>query len=61
MLLNTRYKSMEIIATKRANRIVKYRKLLGGFVSKNHIEVYGLSDSLVEEIKLNNVRFFKIE
>ena len=48
------WKSLNGIGSKRANRIVKYRKLLGGFVSKNQLsEVYGLSDSLVEEIKLN--------
>ena len=47
------WKSLKGIGSKRANRIVKYRKLLGGFVSKNQLsEVYGLSDSLVEEIKL---------
>ena len=48
------WKSLNGIGSKRANRIVKYRKLLGGFVSKNQLsEVYGLSDSLVEEINLN--------
>ena len=47
------WKSLNGIGSKRANTIVKYRKLLGGFVSKNQLsEVYGLSDSLVEEIKL---------
>ena len=47
------WKSLSGIGSKRANTIVKYRKLLGGFVSKNQLsEVYGLSDSLVEKIKL---------
>ena len=47
------WKSLNGIGSKRANTIVKYRKLLGGFVSKNQLsEVYGLSDSLVEKIKL---------
>ena len=46
------WKSLKGIGSKRANRIVKYRRLLGGFVSKNQLlEIYGLNDSLVEEIK----------
>ena len=46
------WKSFNRIGSKRANRIVKYRRLLGGFVSKNQLsEIYGLSDSLIEEIK----------
>ena len=46
------WKSFNGIGSKRANRIVKYRRLLGGFVSKNQLsEIYGLSDSLIEEIK----------
>ena len=53
------------IGSKRANRIVKYRRLLGGFVSKNQLsEVYGFSDSLVEiikpKLKLDSTKLNKI-
>jgi len=59
------WKSLKGIGSKRANRIVKYRTLLGGFVSKNQLsEIYGLSDSLVEEIKpklmLDSLKLIKI-
>ena len=44
----SQWKSFNGIGSKRANRIVKYRRLLGGFVSKNQLsEIYGLSDSLI--------------
>lgn len=37
-----------------ASRIVRYRKLLGGFVSLEQLrEVYGISDSLFNELKPN--------
>ncbi len=39
-----------------SNRIIKYRKLLGGYINIKQIkEVYGISDELYEEVK---TRFF---
>ena len=39
-----------------SNRIIKYRKLLGGYININQVkEVYGISDEVYEEIR---IRFF---
>ncbi len=69
IMMNTadtnQWKSLNGIGSKRANRIVKYRSLLGGFISKNQLnEVYGFSKILVEEIKpmlkLDSIKLKKI-
>ncbi len=50
------YDLMEVLPSsqKLANRILNYRKLLGGFIFWNQLsEVYGITDSLLEVLKDN--------
>ena len=48
----TSFKKIKGIGSKRAVQILKYRNLLGRFISVNQIkEVYSINDSLFESIK----------